>query len=256
MKSILHSDYWVEIPSGEFLIGISAAQEQLLREQINEHFKADHFAYWKKRLLESARWIQFSQQAIYLERFYLMRFQVSNAQVAAFYRGEIDSLPGSLEGPEEDSAHKISKVTFEFAEALCKALGARLPSNREWEKAARGTDGRLYPWGDGWNVKAGYFYYDQFATVQEAWKKQRIDAFPNGVSPYGIYSMIGYFPQLTGTFPRPGARGGNASVSSAESAWIDYMIPFIHQRGEHSSLRLVLDKWPRQQWQGYSVENG
>jgi hypothetical protein len=84
---------------------------------------------------------------------------------------------------------------------------------------------------------------------------QRIDAFPSGVSSYGIYGMIGYLPQLTGTFPWPGARGGSASESSAERAWIDYMIPFIHQRGDYSSLRPVVDKWPRQQWQGYHEEN-
>jgi formylglycine-generating enzyme required for sulfatase activity len=155
MKSIIHPDYWVEIPAGEFLIGISAAQKKLITERMYAQFKSNYFPYWKKRLLENARWIKFDRQAIYLERFYIMRFQVSNAQVAAFYSGEIDSIPGSLEGPEEDSAHKISTVTYEFAEAFCKALGARLPSHLEWEKAARGPEGRLYPWGDHWDLNAG-----------------------------------------------------------------------------------------------------
>lgn len=83
---------------------------------------------------------------------------------------------------------------------------------------------------------------------------QRIDAFPQGVSPYGIFGMIGYLPERTGKFQYNGAKGCHPSETTAKYAWIDCMIPFAHKRGEYSSLRPVLDKWPLQQWQGVDLQ--
>lgn len=140
MKNIFYSDYWVEIPAGEFPIGISPTQEKIIAERMINQFKSNYFPYWKKRLLEGVPWLTFDQQSIYLERFYIMRYQISNAQVAAFYRGQIKHIPGSLEGSNmiksqqglpDYEAHNISTVSSKFSEEFCNALGARLPSSLE-----------------------------------------------------------------------------------------------------------------------------
>src|SRR5690606_3798672 len=118
----------------------------------------------------------------------------------------------------------------------------------EWEKVTRGTDDRLYPWGNDWDPNAGYFYRGQSELARI---KDRVDAFPRGTSPYGVYGVVGYLPQLVGSFPWPGARGCDPAETTAERAWIDNIIPIAAKARGYHCLRPVLDKWPQQQWRGY-----
>jgi formylglycine-generating enzyme required for sulfatase activity len=260
MKSILHSDYWVEIPAGEFFTGLSPENEELIAARMREQFSVDYFPYWKKRLLEDMPRLNLDWKTSYLDKFYISRFQITWDQVTAFHKGaKAVDLPGPLnetKAPDNSSLEyqggKVAKVTFAEAEALCKNLEARLPSSLEWEKAARGTDDRLYPWGNEWNQDAGYFYRDRPELRQII---DVVDAFPLGVSPYGVYGMLGYIPQLVGIFPWPGARGCDPAETSAERAWLDNIIPIAGKSRGYFSLRPVLDTWPQQQWQGIDFQN-
>jgi formylglycine-generating enzyme required for sulfatase activity len=261
MKSIMHTDYWVEIPAGEFLIGISPEQENFISDRMNEQFGKDFFYLWKKRKKEEAPWRPFEQKVVYLDRFYISRFQFTPTQVTAILSDkQVSEILGALEEPDimktssgnrDYSGRTIAAGNHNRAEMVCKTLGVRLPSDLEWEKAARGTDGRLYPWGNEWDLEAGWFYRGRYRTYEEAKGKDRVDAYPRGVSPYEIYGMVGYLPQYVGNFPWPGARGTHPDETTAEMAWIDHMIPFAHKSGEYVSLRPALDRWSKQQWQGY-----
>jgi hypothetical protein len=61
MKSIMHSDYWVEVPAGEFLIGISPEKENFISDRMKEQFGTDFFPLWKKRKIEGEVVIQMKQ---------------------------------------------------------------------------------------------------------------------------------------------------------------------------------------------------
>lgn len=105
--------------------------------------------------------------------------------------------------------YPINCIDWKQAEAFCVWAGKRLPTDAEWEKAARGTDGRVYPSGNTWDITTGNVYesYDGYQDTAP------VGSFPAGASPYGALDMAGNVWEWTADWYRNGEtrslRGGS-----------------------------------------------
>jgi len=115
--------------------------------------------------------------------FRIDRTEVSNAEYGRFVAATGHAEPVFSDDPEFNAPEQpVTGVTWDDARAYCQWAGKRLPSEVEWEKAARGTDGREYPWGDEEPGSRAYLA----GEVPEP-----VDARPGDVSPYGVLGMAG-----------------------------------------------------------------
>jgi formylglycine-generating enzyme required for sulfatase activity len=177
------------IPGGAFIMGASQSNPAVGFDESPEH-------------------------EVHLSSFYMDKYEVTVAQYALFLnslgtyddacqeidcawpRGIIGYTSYLIEVSEDDTLHyeamagfenyPINHVSWYGADAYCQAMGARLPTEAEWEYAARGEDGRIYPWGNDPpdQTRAVFFSltYDDLKPV---------DALPDGASPFGVYGLAG-----------------------------------------------------------------
>jgi len=140
-----------------------------------------------------------------LPPFYLGIHPVTNAQYAAFLsvvkpgKSELEDWvllhwdcsvragPDGYEAYRGKEGHPVVQVTWYGANAYCEWAGLRLPSELEWEKGARGTDGREFPWGSDWRDgrRCRWAENKGSETTCEVW------GYPEGCSPWGHYQMAG-----------------------------------------------------------------
>ena len=173
---------WIEIPAGDFLYGDDKTP-----------------SYIRKPYLIS-------------------KYEVTQAQ----YQGFIDANPEykppsdwtNRRHPAGKARHPVVNVSWNDAQAFCRwasdRLGkeVRLPTEQEWEKAARGMDGRTYPWGEEW--VDGKYTNSWEAGINGT---TPVDDFPLGVSPYGVWDMSGNVFEWTASMYEGGdhrvVRGGS-----------------------------------------------
>ncbi|MBN1890745.1 MAG: formylglycine-generating enzyme family protein [Thermoflexales bacterium] len=255
-------DAWVEIPAGEFLMGIHresvdipGAYEMMVNDVTNAQY-ADYLnaalAAGKVKIAGDAvvgpyagdtfRGVKHEKE---IEAGDWPHVPLNDPSLRLTFDGKAFAVKAGYEN------HPMTVVTWFGAKAYCEFYGARLPAEAEWEKAARGTDGRPYPWGDevARNNANYYASLDPFEQGLGGQGNTTPVGFYNGQayqgyqtldspSPYGLYDMAGNVWQWTADIyegahyrtMRGGSKGNygyNLRVWSRNSAEPDYAGPSV-----------------------------
>ncbi len=127
------------------------------------------------------------QRKVWLEAFFVDRHPVTVAQFHAFIKDTQRAMPDpwfTHNNPEESPSRPVTFVNWFDACDYAAWAGKRLPSEAEWEHAARGADGRTYPWGEAEPRK-------EFAHFGDQTHPSNVSAHMQGASPYGVHDMAG-----------------------------------------------------------------
>jgi len=127
--------------------------------------------------------------------FYIDKTEVTNESYGAFGKATGHALPPDF--PADKPGYPVVNVTVDDAKAFAKWAGERLPTAREWEKAARGTDGRLYPWGN--QADPSRANLGPQGTIRPA------SDFAQFAGPYKTVQMVGNVWELVDERTNPGA---------------------------------------------------
>jgi len=133
------------------------------------------------------------QHKVTLESYWIDLYEVTNAQYKKFIDATNRRSPAHFRNrtyPSGKADHPVTEVTWYDADAYCAWAGKRLPTDQEWEKAARGTDGRMFPWGNEFDTDKANTP-QRWAKLKEEGDTMPVGSFPDGVSPYGLYDMSG-----------------------------------------------------------------
>ncbi len=197
----------VYVPGGTAVIG---STEQDIEKAAAEFYGSAAVDYAKTLLLQET-----PQVVKVVAPFYIDRTEVTNKQYHEFIKATQWLAPSHWLGgmyPAGEADLPVYRVSAKDAEAYAKWANKRLPTEAEWELAARGQDGRVYPWGDKFDPAK--------CNSREGGVKRptKVGSYPAGASPYGCLDMAGNVSEWTQDLflPYPGTK---AQISKAEQSY-------------------------------------
>jgi len=188
---------------------------------------------------------RFHDHPMHVKSFWIDKFPVTNAQFKKFVdatryhpQDDLNFLRDWKSGsyPSGWDNKPVTWVSVEDARAYATWAGKRLPHEWEWQYAAQGTDGRLYPWGDNWKAEA--------VPVPDKGRTMRgpdaVDAHPLGASPFGVMDVVGNVWQWTEEFQDDHTIGGilrgGSYYQPQGSIWY---FPQAYKLNEHGKLLMT-----------------
>jgi formylglycine-generating enzyme required for sulfatase activity len=205
----------VPIPGGDFIKGSSKEEIKKVFEEFRVKYPRTLYWFFEDEL---------PRHTSNLGTFWIDKNEVANSDFANFLNspeGEPIDKPRTWEGrtsPPGKQKHPVSSVDRFQAMAYCKAVGKRLSSESEWEKAARGSPGNIYPWGNQSAIK------DVNTAELGMHNTSEVGSRKEDVSPYGVFDMGGNVMELVlgDLWPHQGYDaypGNTAETSEAREAF-------------------------------------
>jgi formylglycine-generating enzyme required for sulfatase activity len=189
----MYTPNWITIPAGPFRMGSDPAGDVVPYEN------------------------ETPQHRVHVDAFQLARTHVTNAQYAAFVSASGHAMPGhGLNGriPAGLADHPVTYVNWYDVLAFCQWAGVRLPTEAEWEKAARSEDARIWPWGNQPPDAHRCNFNNRLLT------NSPVDQFPLGASLYGVLDLAGNAWEWTNSIAREypyDAHDGRENPTGGES---------------------------------------
>src|SRR5665648_105006 len=188
---------------------------------------------------------QYHQHTMSVKSFWIDKYPVTNSQFKKFLDttgyhpvDDLSFLPDWKKGnyPEGWANRPVTWISLEDARAYASWAGKRLPNEWEWQYAAQGTDGRVYPWGNEWN--------DNAVPIPETSRALRgpdpVDAHPEGTSPFGVMDLVGNVWQWTNEYTDEHTRAailrGGCYYKPQGSIWY---FPQAYKLNEHGKYLLM-----------------
>ncbi|MDR3708077.1 MAG: SUMF1/EgtB/PvdO family nonheme iron enzyme [Capsulimonadaceae bacterium] len=159
----------VLVPAGEFAMGTDASEIPIAA----------------RRLFSDA-----PKHIVNLSEYWIYKNDVTVAQYKAFCKATGHEMPPFPQYTWQGDDHPIVNVNWSDASAYAAWAGVSLPTEAEWEKAARGTDGRAYPWGNEWDPGLCAHWETTF-VLGDLGTNMSVGSYPLGASPYGALDMAG-----------------------------------------------------------------
>jgi len=224
----------VKIPAADFVFNVSGNEIEGTNEM-----SVDVQYPWE----DSPR--RFHRQGINVRSFFIDKYPVTNAEFKKFLdatryhpKDDLNFLRDWKDGsyPPGWENRPVTWVSLEDARAYANWAGKRLPHEWEWQYAAQGSDGHLYPWGNDWDPSA--------VPVPDKSRNMRgpdpVDAHPKGGSSFGVMDMVGNVWQWTEEFvdehTRAGILRGGSYYQPQGSIWY---FPQAYRLHEHGKLLLM-----------------
>jgi len=175
------------VPEGEFTMGGSADDALAACQQYTTDCERDWFADEEP------------PHTVYLDAFWIDQTEVTNALYSKCVDAGVCTPPAFVNsfthpdyyGNPEFDDYPVIFVDWDAANAYCSWAGRRLPTEAEWEKAARGTDERAFPWGEGISCNEANYYDFYNGDHYCVGDNSKVGSYESGKSFYGAYDMAG-----------------------------------------------------------------
>jgi formylglycine-generating enzyme required for sulfatase activity len=213
----------VLVPEGEFLMGSS-------QQEINELKKVfGHREIYRDYPFDK----EMPKRKVWLKAFYIDKHEVTNKEYAEFVTATGHERPMSWskgDYPSGRGEFPVLYVSKKDAEEFAAWKGKRLPTAEEWEKAARGTDGRVFPWGNEFDPEMAATADSDLTFISHglctANLGNKVEGAPGDISPYGVRDMAGNVREWTSSLSREDKK--MAAVKGG--SWVDL---YINARAAH-----------------------